>query len=314
MDIGLMVEGQNGLTWERWRHILRLAERLQIASVFRSDHYMIRTFQDSLEAYLSFVMAAEETTSLRFGPLVTPMTFRSPVDVGRMAGQISLLSEGRFVMGLGAGWHEPEHIAYGIPFHTLKERMDRLEETLELVQALWRPGPTTYAGRYYQVQEAECLPKPNPAPPILIGGTGEKRTLRMVAQHAVEWNSVNLGPEAFAQKLSVLERHCADLGRDPATIKKSMMLFAIVAPTPELLDRVTSIVMGLRGVDGDPAAFRAASKEQGMLVGGTDEMVDWLGSMAALGLSEVQVQHFLYDEDDIPTWLAQDVQPQVAAL
>ncbi len=314
MDIGLMVEGQFGLTWERWRHILQLAERLQFPSVFRSDHYMIRAPHDSLEAYLSFVMAAQETTSLRFGPLVTPMTFRTPVDVARMAGQISLLSGGRFVMGLGAGWHEPEHVAYGIPFPPLRERMDRLQESLELIRALWQPGPTTYAGRYYQVREADCLPKPDPAPPILIGGMGERRILRMVAEHAVEWNSVGLSPEEFGRKRSVLARHCETVGRDPATIRPSMMMFAITGPSAAVQDRVTRRVMELNGVDGDPAAYREQAAAEGRFVGGTDEFVQWLGALGERGLREVQMEHFLYDEDDIPTWLAEEVAPQVAGV
>ena len=114
MKVGLMVEGQNGLTWEQWRHILKLAERLKFPTLFRSDHYFTGAEQqDSLEAYLSFVMAAEETEHIRFGPLVTPITFRHPVDIGRMAAQIDQLSDGRFVMGLGAGWNQPEHDAYG---------------------------------------------------------------------------------------------------------------------------------------------------------------------------------------------------------
>ena len=316
MDIGLMVEGQHGLTWERWRHILRLAERLGMPSVFRSDHYMIGgRWQDSLEAYLSFVIAAEETTSIRFGPLVSPVTFRNPVDVARMAGQISLLGGGRFVMGLGAGWNEPEHAAYGIPFPPLRERMDRLAEALALIPALWAPGPTSYEGRYYQVRDAECLPKPDPAPPILVGGAGEKRTLRLVAEHAAEWNSVNLGlgPEAYAKKRAVLEKHCADVGRDPATIKRSMMLFTIAGPTPSHVDRVTEWMMTVRGVDGDPDAFRAASAEQGLIVGGTGELVEALGRLEALGVSEVQVEHFFFDDDEIPIWLAQEVAPQLAS-
>src|SRR5262245_12777442 len=115
MQIGLMVEGQNGLTWERWIHILKLAERLNFPTVMRSDHFFTGLpQQSSIEAYLSFAVAARETSRLRFGPLVTPVTFRSPVDVGRMAAQLDLLSGGRFVMGLGAGWNEAEHKAYGI--------------------------------------------------------------------------------------------------------------------------------------------------------------------------------------------------------
>ena len=127
MNIGLMVEGQNGLTWERWGHILALAERLGFPSLFRSDHYFIGPQQSSLDAYLSFVLAAKETRRLRFGPLVTPVTFREPVNVARMAAQVDVLSKGRFVMGMGAGWNQAEHRAYGIPFPPAEERFDRLE-------------------------------------------------------------------------------------------------------------------------------------------------------------------------------------------
>jgi alkanesulfonate monooxygenase SsuD/methylene tetrahydromethanopterin reductase-like flavin-dependent oxidoreductase (luciferase family) len=154
MRIGLMIEGQNGLTWERWSHILQMAERLKFPSVFRSDHYFIGPQQDSLEAYLSFVLAARETSTIRFGPLVTPVTFRAPVNVARMAAQIDLLSGGRFVMGMGAGWNEAEHSAYGIPFPPVKERFDRLEEAIRLTRALWA-GPATFDGRYYQLREAD---------------------------------------------------------------------------------------------------------------------------------------------------------------
>ena len=110
MRISLMVEGQNGLTWERWSHILALAERLGMSGVYRSDHYFIGQQQDSLEAYLSFVMAASETSTIRFGALVSPVTFRRPVDVGRMVAQLDALSDGRFICGFGAGvtpdlWH-----------------------------------------------------------------------------------------------------------------------------------------------------------------------------------------------------------------
>src|SRR5687767_394718 len=143
-----MVEGQNGLTWERWIHILHLAERLDFPTLFRSDHYFIGRQQDSLEAYLSFAIAARETQRIRFGPLVSPVTFRSPIDVARMAAQLDALSGGRYVMGMGAGWNESEHRAYGIPFPPLRERMDRLEEAIHVVKTLWRDSPASFEGSY----------------------------------------------------------------------------------------------------------------------------------------------------------------------
>ncbi len=309
-----MVEGQNGLTWERWRHILRLAERLGFPSLFRSDHYMISEPRDSLEAYLSFVMAAEETSSLRFGPLVSPVTFRAPLDVARMAAQIQQLSGGRFVMGLGAGWNDAEHKAFGVPFPPVAERMDRLEEALQLTRAVWQPGPTTFDGRYYQLRGADVLPKPDPAPPILVGGAGERRTLRLVAQYADEWNCVNQNPESYAAKTAVLERHCEAVGRDPATIRRSMMMFALVGPTPDHVDAATRVMLQHLSADSGTSTEefrRATAVERGLLVGGTDELVDTLGRLAESGLQEIDMQHLVWDSDDIPIWLAEEVAPLV---
>ena len=155
MRIGLMVEGQNDLTWERWIHILHVAERLEFPSLFRSDHYFTGRHKSSLDAYLTFAIAARETSSIRFGPLVTPIMFRSPVDVGRMAAQINALSSGRFLLGLGAEWNEPEHVQYGIPFPPLRERFDRLEEGLNVIKTLWGPGPASYKGEYYRVEDVD---------------------------------------------------------------------------------------------------------------------------------------------------------------
>ncbi len=317
MRIGLMVEGQNGLTWERWLHILRLAERLQFPSLFRSDHFFIGPQQDSLEAFLSFAVAAHETSTIRFGPMVTPVTFRSPVDVGRMAAQIDVLSEARFVLGLGAGWNEAEHKAYGVPFPPIRERFDRLDDAIGLMRALWGAGPADHAGPFYQLAGAQCLPKPTRgAVPILIGGGGEKRTLKLVAKYADEWNGVNLTPETFKAKLAVLERHCEAIGRDPATIAKSMMAFALVGPDERALDAATTRLMGMFGAPAGttPAQFRAGAKQRGMLAGTTDEVVDQLGRLARLGMSEVQFQHFDFQSDAVPEYLAAEIAPRVRGL
>ena len=293
MDIGLMVEGQNGLTWERWSHILALAERLQFPTVFRSDHYFIGRQQDSLDAYLSFVMAASQPKTIRFGPLVSPVTFRSPVQVGRMAAQIDRLSGGRFVMGMGAGWNEPEHKAYGIPFPTVRERMDRLEESINVVRALWAPGPATYTGRYYSLDGADCMPKPAAGrPPILIGGGGEKRTLRLAARYADEWNGVNFGPDVYARKAQVLEQHCEAEKRDPAAIRRSMMIFC---RWEDLLPKW--------------------STQQGeVIANGVDQLLDVIGQLGRSGLQEIQFQHFDFDDDSVPEYLASEVVPRVKGL
>ena len=315
MRIGLMVEGQAGLTWERWIHILKTAEQLGIPSVFRSDHYYIGGQQSSIDAYLSFALAARETSAIRFGPLVTPITFRSPVDIGRMAAQINQLSNGRFLLGLGAGWYQPEHEAYGIDFPEVRERFDRLEEGINLIRTLWGNGPASYQGDYYNLAEVDCLPKPvnGAETPILIGGSGEKRTLPMTVKYAAEWNCVNLPVADFKKKTELLKQLCEENNRDPATLSYSMMCFGLVASDQNMLDRITRHHMQMNGATGSPAKYReTVSSKHGFLVGLTSEVVDKLGLYADLGLAEIQFEHFNFASDEVPAYLATELAPLVA--
>lgn len=314
MDISLMVEGQNGLTWDKWSNILAKSEEAGLAGVFRSDHFFIGEQKDSLEPYLSFVMASLQTERIRFGPMVTPVTFRPPVNVGRMAAQIDQLSNGRFVLGLGAGWNEAEHVAYGVNFPAVGERLNRLEEAINVMKGLWGPGPATYNGRYYSIEDADCLPKP-PAgrPTLLIGGGGEKRTLRLVAQYANEWNGISMPPEAYAHKVEVLAEHCDAVGRDPATIKRSMMTFGILGPNQE---GSADHLRGFLRVDDSatPKELMGAARERGMIVGGTDEVIDQLGQLGELGLQEVMFQHLDFGDDAFIEYLGSELAPRAAKL
>ncbi len=317
MRIGLMVEGQNGLTWERWIHILRTAEELGLDSVFRSDHYFIGSHKSSIDAFLSFAVAARETSRIRFGQLVSPVTFRSPIDVGRMAAQLSQLSNGRYQLGLGAGWHEPEHTAYGIPFPSTRERFDRLEESINVIKTLWGPGPASYSGKHYSVTDVDCLPKPvfGADTPILIGGSGEKRTLPLVAKYADEWNAVNMQEETYQHKVDVLAAACDQLDRDPATVHRSMMTFGLVAGDERSLDRLTRHHMQMSGANGSPAAYREQKVEaSNWIVGLTHEVVDRLGKFAQMGLEEAQFQLFNFDSDEAPTYYAEELAPRVAGF
>ena len=311
-----MIEGQNGLTWDRWIHILALAERLKFPSIFRSDHYFVRDRQqDSLEAYLSFVLAARETKTLRFGPLVTPVTFRNPVNVARMAAQLDVLSGGRFVMGLGAGWNESEHRAYGLNFPPAKERYDRLEEAIQLSKILWREKQATFQGRYYHIDSVTSLPRPSQISiPILVGGVGEYRTLGLAAKYADEWNAVTVTLEDYGRKRDVFEDHCVALGRDPASVRRSMMVFGIVGHSLKDLDILTKQIMPIFGADieGSPDEFRKNMKDRGVFSGLTSEVIDQLGMFANLGLDEMIFQHVVYDSDEIPEYLAAEISPQVA--
>lgn len=314
MDIGVMVEGQAGLTWDRWLRIIKQADDLGFPTVFRSDHYFIGDQRDSLEAFISLAVAARETSRIRFGPLVTPVTFRSPVDVGRMGAQIDLLSGGRFVMGMGSGWNEPEHRAYGIPFPPPGERTGRLEEAVQVVRAMWGPGPASFEGRYYRLEDADALPKPTAGrPPLLIGGRGPRRTLRIVARYADEWNCVNAPADSYAESVHILERHCAAVERDPRSIKRSMMNFAIVGPDERAVERQAKLAAGMLE-RGEGNTIRERARSRGMLAGTTDEVIEQLGRLAELGIQEVEFQQLDFDDEEFLPYIASDISPKVKGL
>ena len=320
MQLGVMVEGQDGLGWELWRRLFRAAEDLGFESLWRSDNFFAfsgdRT-RDSLEPFVSMTVLAQETERIRFGPLVTAVTFRHPAVVARMAAQIDQLSGGRFVLGMGAGWNVDEHAAYGIPFPSTGERLDRLEEAIQVVQALWAGGPASLDGRFYPLRDAECYPKPAQQPlPLLVGGNGERRTLRIVAQYANEWNGIYLDVDAYREKRAVLERHCEAVGRDPASIAHSLMLgFVIGRDQDEIAQRLSRLSANpiLSGLDsaGDIEASLARLRRRGWLVGSPAQIVEQLGRLAEEGVARVMLHHL--DKDDFAALdlVAAEVLPQL---
>ncbi|MGE0727161.1 MAG: LLM class flavin-dependent oxidoreductase [Acidimicrobiia bacterium] len=317
MDVSLILGEASPLTWERWRHVVQLTERLGFKKLFRSDHYFNGQQKPAIDVYLSFVMAAMETTTLEFGPLVTPVTFRHPTNVGRQAQQLDALSDGRFILGMGAGWYEDEHRIYGVDFPSLTERYDRLDDALAMMQVLWYDNPGHYDGRFYRLDGTDSQPHP-PAgrPRILIGGNGPKRTLRTAARFAHEWNSIVLPPDAYRSSVEVLERHCADIDRDPAEIHTSMLLFAITGPDRATEDKVAQRFIDMMG-HGEAVTvedIRQNRTAHPAFVGSQEELIDRLGQLGEAGLQEVVFEHFVTEDDDVPEWLAAEIVPAVAGF
>src|SRR3990170_1149493 len=198
MKLGVMIESQEGVGWNEWRNIVQWTEELGFESLWRSDHFFSffstpRTI-DSLDTMVAHTYTAAATRRIRFGPLVLSMTFRHPAILARMAAAIDQLSGGRFILGIGAGWNQVEHDAYGITLPPVKERLDNLEESVQVIKALFESESASYAGKRYRLNEAPMSPKPAQKPmPILIGGAGEERKPRIVARYATEWNTTG-GP------------------------------------------------------------------------------------------------------------------------
>ncbi len=252
-QIGLMLEGQWGLTWERWRRLLRAAEDYGFQCVFRSDHFTIGPpDEDSLETFVSLTDAATQTSRIELGTLVAPTTFRHPALTARMAAAVDDLSGGRLVLGLGTGWHEREHQQFGIPFYDIATRYAMLHEALEVTTRLFRSDtPVSFDGKHYPLREAILLPRParKNGPPILIGGNGPKKTLPLVAQYADEWNAVYITPQGCRERNALLDTLLAERGRAATSVKRSVMtqvilgkddaqLAAKVAQSPEPSDKL----------------------------------------------------------------------------
>ena len=304
MRIGIMLEAQDGLNWERWGRISQQVEALGLDSLWRSDHFFswsTRGERDSLECWTSLTELATRMRRIRFGPLVSPMTFRHPALLARMAAAVDQLSNGRLVLGVGAGWNEAEHAAYGISLPPITERMDRLEEGIKVIKALWTGGPVSLSGKYYSLKDATLRPLPvqKPGPPLLIGGDGEQRLLRIVAQYADEWNGHPRSPEIYAHKRRRLREYCRDVGRDPATITCSAMLGVCIAEDRKALaERARWLGAFLMSPAPSPEAQLAAFRERGWLVGIPDEIAEQLRKWEAAGVQRVMLQYFDMDDMD----------------
>jgi len=178
-----------------------------------------------LDGYTTLGFLAGQTSRIQLGLLVTGVTYRHPGLLAKTVTTLDVLSGGRAVLGIGAAWYEREHRGLGVPFPPVAERFERLEETLQVCRQMWSDDDGPYAGRHYQLAETLCSPRPlqRPGPPVLIGGGGERKTLRLVARYADACNLFAVGAEEVGRKLGVLAGHCADAGRDPATVEKTVI-------------------------------------------------------------------------------------------
>jgi F420-dependent oxidoreductase-like protein len=300
-----MIEGQEGLTWERWFRLAERVETLGLDSLWRSDHFfsvMGRTSRASLEAWVSLTALAQRTSRIRFGPLVSPMTFRHPALLARMAAAVDDLSGGRLVLGLGAGWNEAEHNAYSIVLPPMRERMDRLEEGISVIRALWQGGPVDFSGRYYTLDRATALPRPHqkPGPPLLVGGDGEVRLLRIVAESADEWNSHVPSIDDYRRKLAALEGHCRAVRRDIQQIRRSWMAgICIARDEAGLNDRYAWLKEFLPSLANVPVdAVGARQRDRGWLVGTPEQVVEQLRPWREAGVDRVMLQYFDLEDMD----------------
>jgi F420-dependent oxidoreductase-like protein len=294
LEVSIMIEGQNGLNWDRWMRIAETVEDTGYAGLYRSDHFTNANppHKDSLELWVSLTWLASHTSRISFGPLVTPFSFRHPAFTARMAAAVDDLSNGRLILGVGAGWQEMEHNTFGFDLLGIPERFNRFEEGLEVITALLNSDkPVDFNGQYYRLSSAILLPRPQrPAgPPILIGGNGEKRTLPLAAKYAQEWNALFISPAEFSRLNDQLNSLIEQQGRRTSDVKRSMMTGCIFGETNAAVEQNTAARTQGKF---SPQQLR----ERGRIVGTAAEIKEQLEHFTEVGLESIMLQWIDLDD------------------
>ena len=269
-------------TWpgvlDLWRHVERTGWDMACVT----DHFMPNTKEREgamLESWSTLSALAALVPRMRIGTIVLGNTYRHPAVVAKMAAQVDIISGGRLILGMGAGWQQNEHEAYGIPFYTVRERLERLDEACEVLKALFTQKRADYKGRFYQLSDAPLDPKPiqSPHPELMIGGGGERVTLRIAAKHANHWN-VWGGPKVLARKGKILDEHCAAVGRDPRSITRSGNMALLITDKKAEVEQVAQTIATRMGRHADDARDTC-------LAGTPDQIREQLREVRAAGVS-----------------------------
>jgi F420-dependent oxidoreductase-like protein len=299
MRLCLMIEGQEGVTWDQWLALGDACERDCLEGLFRSDHYMGLGDAPggSLDAWTTLAGLAARTERIRLGTMVSPATFRHPSVLGRMATTVDHISGGRAELGLGAGWHEREHAAFGFPFPPLGERMDVFEEQAAVIVGQWTTPGFSFSGAHYRLDACDALPLPvqEPHPPLIVGGSGRRRSVAVAVRFAQEYNLVS-GTAAEARALRArLDEACEREGRDPATLVLSMMTTVCVGASEADAVRRAQLMVD-RGIEEGDAAALLREHRDTWVCGSVAQAAEHLAALRAAGVERMMLQHLLHDD------------------
>ena len=309
-----MVEGQEGLAWEDWVRIARLAEESGFEGLFRSDHYVaiIRSQAGALDAWTTLAGLAALTERIRLGTLVSPATFRHPSVLARMAVTVDHISRGRVEVGMGSGWYEREHIENGFLFLDARRRFELFEEQVAIVVRSWTKDGFTHDGPEYSLRDQTALPRPyqQPHPPLVLGGSVKRRFAELAARYATEVNTLGAANEELAERKRRLGDACRTAGRDPESLGFSVMTSCFVGETEaDVLDRVRMFDSS-RGSDADPAQTLEERRNR-WLAGTVDQVVERIERLRAIGVTRVFLQHLNHADDDMVLLIGEQLIPRV---
>jgi alkanesulfonate monooxygenase SsuD/methylene tetrahydromethanopterin reductase-like flavin-dependent oxidoreductase (luciferase family) len=297
MRVCLMIEGQEGVTWEQWVALAQACEAGGIEALFRSDHYTGFHGGEggSLDAWATINALAAVTETLRLGTLVSPATFRHPSVLARMVVTADHVSGGRVELGLGAGWHEPEHVQHGFPFSTTRERIARFAEQLEIVHRSWTEDDFDFVGEHYELRGARPLPKPLAKPNLIVGGAAKPGTAGPAARFADEYNTIFCPPEEAAARRARIAEACEQAGRPMLTF--SLMTQTILGEDRADVERRRARIAAQMGKEPE-------QRSDHTLVGTVDEVRARLREYEDAGVERVMAQHLLHDDLEMVALLA----------
>jgi F420-dependent oxidoreductase-like protein len=289
--------------WEETRAAAEEFDRLGYHSVWFNDHLYGIPMPPIpiMEAWVALSAVAAVTKRVQLGTLVTPVGFRNPALLAKMAATLDQISGGRVIMGLGAGWFEQEFSGYGFEFPSLRARLQQLDEAAQLMRRMWSEPQVTFEGRHFTTRDVYCEPKPLRRPPIMIGGGGEKVLLRLAAKHADIWNNLAVNQEQLGRKVEVLRVHCREIGRNPQEVRISQQ---------------TMVVIG-----SDDADARAKSEKAQKIYGGhmgsgiagtPQQCIERIQQLASLGCSLLIIEFFGRDTREPARLFAEKVMPAFA--
>jgi alkanesulfonate monooxygenase SsuD/methylene tetrahydromethanopterin reductase-like flavin-dependent oxidoreductase (luciferase family) len=310
VKLGIMVEAQEGLGWPEWRSITQWTERLGFESLWLSDHHLSLVGMRglaSLEAFIALGFVASHTNRIRFGPLVSPLSFRHPALVARMAAAIDTLSQGRLILGLGTGWNEREHKAFGLPLPVLRNRAAVLMEGAEVIRRLLTEERVSFSGEYFHLEDAEVNPKGWQSPiPLLIGGGSALYTLAAVAAHADEWNLPGLSISRYREKVDALQKHCDRLGRDSQSIERSVVFTHAIGESETEAKRIAEEIASKVEPIYRPGQGAAGPV---WLVGAPNRVVEQIQAWEYEGVSRIMLQYRTPPTSDQLELIASEVLP-----
>src|SRR4051812_41452948 len=314
-----MIEGQEGVTWPQWVALARACDEHGVPALFRSDHFLNldgdHPERGALDAWTTLAALAAVTQTVRLGTLVSPATFRHPSLLAKLAVTADHVSGGRVDLGLGAGWHEPEHRAYGFPFAGLAARMDVFEEQVAIVAGLLAPGEFAHDGANYVCVGVDARPKPvRGRLPLIVGGSAGRRSAAVAARWADEYNTGAVDAAECRRRRRRLDAACAAVGRDPADLRLSVRTWLLAGRDERDLRARARAVAAFRGVpDRAPEELMRELGANGWLVGTVDAVVARLRALAAAGADRVVLALPLHRDLEHVALVGRQLAPRVAA-